>query len=75
MRVIPRSIKHSDITGCNTEDVMGIPENSKEPITIKYTYSVIFSVRNELFVEVLEKGCQLELGSKGEIFLGDEGFK
>ncbi|XP_042871776.1 transmembrane 9 superfamily member 2-like [Penaeus japonicus] len=43
VRVTPRSIKHSDVTGCNTDDVMGIPENSKEPVTIKYTYSVIFS--------------------------------
>ncbi|KAK7075448.1 transmembrane 9 superfamily member 2, partial [Halocaridina rubra] len=47
VRVTPRSIKHrtdgKPEDACNTHDVMAILDGTKDKISIKYTYSVIFT--------------------------------
>ncbi|XP_064120966.1 transmembrane 9 superfamily member 2-like isoform X2 [Macrobrachium nipponense] len=47
VRVTPRSIKHKEYApageGCDTPEVMAIPDGAKDKIRITYTYSVIFT--------------------------------
>lgn len=49
VRVTLRSIKHNQGGGkeaCESQEVMGIPSDFKEDVTVTYTYSVMFSKSN-----------------------------